>query len=228
MAKRTFDPAWMTHPRFQNLTPLAEVIMYRAYGAADDLGRLAQATLRGTLFPTGERFEADQWHKAQLELQGAGIFCSYLSGGEAVIQIMFWNQPAGRSRSRFDDPPADLASRVVRPAAKVMALAEVPDMNDEVVVWMPVVGGTKEPIRESLIGPWIEAFPAVDVRQELKKMVAWCMAKPERVKTARGVPAFIFGWLSREQNSGSALGLGGSGRHVGHGHLGAAKASIYG
>lgn len=49
---------------------------------------------------------------------------------------------------------------------------------------------------------WKEVYPAVDVEQELRKMIAWCDANPTRRKTKRGIEKFINGWLSREQDKG--------------------------
>ena len=49
---------------------------------------------------------------------------------------------------------------------------------------------------------WREAYPAVDVESELKKMTAWCDSNPTKRKTRRGVEAFINNWLSRAQDRG--------------------------
>ena len=49
---------------------------------------------------------------------------------------------------------------------------------------------------------WKETYPAVDIEQELRKMVAWCDSNPTRRKTRRGITAFINNWLSREQDRG--------------------------
>lgn len=49
---------------------------------------------------------------------------------------------------------------------------------------------------------WKDTYPAVDVEQELKKMIAWCDSNPTKRKTKRGVERFINSWLSREQDRG--------------------------
>lgn len=49
---------------------------------------------------------------------------------------------------------------------------------------------------------WRDTYPAVDIEQELKKMVSWCDANPARRKTRNGVERFINSWLSREQDRG--------------------------
>lgn len=49
---------------------------------------------------------------------------------------------------------------------------------------------------------WEETYPAVDVRQELRKMAAWLDSNPSKRKTRRGVERFINNWLSRQQDRG--------------------------
>ncbi|NMU84070.1 helix-turn-helix domain-containing protein, partial [Vibrio parahaemolyticus] len=48
---------------------------------------------------------------------------------------------------------------------------------------------------------------AVNVRAELKKMIAWCDANPRKRKTKQGIEKFIQGWLGREQDKGRYLPL---------------------
>ena len=52
------------------------------------------------------------------------------------------------------------------------------------------------------ISLWKETYPAVDVDQELKRMIAWLDSNPTRRKTRRGIDRFINSWLSREQDKG--------------------------
>lgn len=54
---------------------------------------------------------------------------------------------------------------------------------------------------------WQEAYPGVDVRQELRAAKMWLMAHRKRQKTARGMPAFLVAWFSRQQNSGGSNGF---------------------
>ncbi len=55
---------------------------------------------------------------------------------------------------------------------------------------------------EKEIAEWQKAYPAVDVKQELQEMRAWCLANPRLRKTRKGVKHFIVSWLSREQDRG--------------------------
>lgn len=54
------------------------------------------------------------------------------------------------------------------------------------------------------IALWKETYPAVDVEQELRKMVAWSHSNPTRRKTRRGVNRFINSWMAREQDRGGS------------------------
>ena len=53
------------------------------------------------------------------------------------------------------------------------------------------------------ISEWKDVFPAVNVEEQLKRMVVWCNANPTKKKTRRGVERFITNWLSREQDRGA-------------------------
>lgn len=48
------------------------------------------------------------------------------------------------------------------------------------------------------------AFPGVDVRAEAMKAVAWTQAAPTNRKTAGGMKAFLFRWMTRCQDRGGA------------------------
>jgi hypothetical protein len=47
-----------------------------------------------------------------------------------------------------------------------------------------------------------ELYPAVDVNQEIRKMIGWSESNPRKRKTSRGIKAFMNTWLSREQDRG--------------------------
>ena len=49
---------------------------------------------------------------------------------------------------------------------------------------------------------WSDLYRAVDVEDELRKMIAWLEANPIKRKTRRGINRFIVNWLSRQQDKG--------------------------
>lgn len=77
------------------------------------------------------------------------------------------------------------------------------------VVKLPLIDKSDFSITQKDIDKWADAYPAVDVLQQLKAMAAWLDANPKRKKTRRGIKAFINNWLSREQDRGRKCRKGG-------------------
>lgn len=88
------------------------------------------------------------------------------------------------------------------------------DASAPPMIALPLNDGTEHPVSSAMVSEWSASFPAVDVPQALRTMRAWLVAKPARRKTARGVNAFVVGWLGREQDSGKTGRMNGS-RHGG-------------
>ena len=66
--------------------------------------------------------------------------------------------------------------------------------------------GESAAITDAHIAEWSDAYPGVDVRQQLRHMRQWLQHSPTRRKTANGIGRFITAWLSREQNRGPGSG----------------------
>jgi hypothetical protein len=62
--------------------------------------------------------------------------------------------------------------------------------------------GSKHPIAAPDIASYTALYPAVNIEQEIRKMIGWCDASPKQRKTSRGVRKFINGWLARAQDQG--------------------------
>ncbi|QFI65771.1 Primosomal protein I [Sinorhizobium alkalisoli] len=67
---------------------------------------------------------------------------------------------------------------------------------------LPTVNGDVVSITEADVAEWAEAFPAVDVRQQLAAMRAWLNANPKNRKTSKGMKRFVVAWLTRDQDRG--------------------------
>jgi hypothetical protein len=68
----------------------------------------------------------------------------------------------------------------------------------------PVVGSAVPTwvLVEGQVEDWRVLFPGLDVHGEARKALAWLQASPGRRKTARGMPRFLVGWLSRVVDRG--------------------------
>jgi hypothetical protein len=62
-------------------------------------------------------------------------------------------------------------------------------------------------LTEAQRNDWAKAYPALDIVSECRKACTWLAANPTRRKTARGMPAFLVGWLNRSTNRGGTVGL---------------------
>lgn len=76
------------------------------------------------------------------------------------------------------------------------------------VIDLPLNDGSKRGITQEEVDHWKALYPAVDVMQELRKMVGWLEANPSRRKTKRGVGQFVTSWLSKAQDRGGSSGTG--------------------
>lgn len=74
------------------------------------------------------------------------------------------------------------------------------------VLGIPLAGGGEHVVTASDLEEWAAAYPGVDVIQSLRSCRQWNLADPRRQKTAKGVRRHIVGWLTRDQDKGSARG----------------------
>lgn len=74
--------------------------------------------------------------------------------------------------------------------------------SQNAAIFLPLNDSTEFPIYDSQISQLISLFPAVDVKQQLNNMRAWCLTNPTRRKTKTGILRFVTSWLAKEQNRG--------------------------
>ncbi|MBB4342125.1 YdaU family protein [Rhizobium leguminosarum] len=73
------------------------------------------------------------------------------------------------------------------------------------VIELPATSNDLVSITDADIDEWRNAFPAVDVIQQLRSMRQWLIANPTRRKTKRGMRKFVVQWLAKRQDQGSPL-----------------------
>lgn len=71
-------------------------------------------------------------------------------------------------------------------------------------ILLPLVDKSFYDVPLDKIALWRETYPAVDVEQELRRMIAWLDSNPTKRKTRRGIERFINNWLARTQDSGGS------------------------
>jgi len=76
--------------------------------------------------------------------------------------------------------------------------------GDRILLVFPVTGrGSAEwYLTQAKVSEYRETFPTLDVMAESRKALQWCRDNPAKRKTQRGMPAFLWRWMERAQNSG--------------------------
>ncbi|NAX17207.1 MULTISPECIES: helix-turn-helix domain-containing protein [unclassified Vibrio] len=75
------------------------------------------------------------------------------------------------------------------------------ETDDPILFEIPLKGKTQShAITQSELFEMRDLYPAVDVAQQIKNMIAWCNRNPTKQKTKRGVMNFVHNWLSKEQD----------------------------
>ena len=77
---------------------------------------------------------------------------------------------------------------------------EVPAAEEPAFITLPSNKGEEVPISEKMVQVWKDAYPAVDVKAELRRMKSWCISNPKLRKTAQGMKRFCDNWLSKAQD----------------------------
>ena len=76
-----------------------------------------------------------------------------------------------------------------------------PELDEPTVLRFPTVGGESSwALAASQLATWSSQFPDLDVAAQCQHALAWVLAKPNRRKTAKGMPAFLVGWLGRSND----------------------------
>lgn len=73
------------------------------------------------------------------------------------------------------------------------------------VIDLPATSNDLVPVTDADIAEWRDAFPAVDVIQQLRSMRQWLIANPTKRKTKRGMRKFVVAWLAKRQDQGNHI-----------------------
>lgn len=84
--------------------------------------------------------------------------------------------------------------------------SDLPSGDSEPAVYKLILNDkTYFDVTESMLAKYRELYPAVDIDQEMRKMIGWCDGNPVKRKTRRGIKAFIANWLSKQQDRGPKM-----------------------
>lgn len=82
---------------------------------------------------------------------------------------------------------------------------QAPCRMGKLICNMPLIDKTDYSVYQADVDEWSDAYPAIDVIQQLKEMKQWLISNPKNKKTRKGCRKFITNWLARSQNSARVL-----------------------
>jgi hypothetical protein len=217
-----------TSDTIDQLSWFEEVFFYRLIVNCDDFGRYdgRTAILKSRLFPL-KSISDRQIEEALCKLSAVGLVSIYTVNSKPYIQIKTWSthQTIRNKQSKFpslDEADTESESscnqlksiaskcprnpiqsnpiRIQSESESCMHGAETAPCPP--VAEMPLNDSSLFPIHQEDIDKWKELYPAVDVMQEIRKMIGWLDANPTKRKTKNGIKRFINGWLAKEQDKG--------------------------
>ena len=215
---RTIKPEFFTSEDIVSLSPLARLFYVSLWCEADREGRFEwkPKTFKLRYLP-GDDCDVDALGQ---ELIDAGLIVLYEADGKLYAEIpTFAKHQIINNREAASEIPARKPTPSGTREARVKAEGKegkegkdgrVPSSADAntpadttppaLVTSIPLIDKTEHPITEAMAAEWAEAYPAVDVTQQLREMRAWCLANPKNRKTATGIARFVTTWLGREQD----------------------------
>lgn len=223
---RTIKPEFFTSEDIVSLTPLARLFYVSLWCEADREGRFEwkPRTFKLRYLP-GDECDVEMLGQ---ELIDIGLVVLYEADGKFYAEIPTFakHQIINNREAASDIPPRTIHASSTR-QARVKAEGKegkegkggrVPPSGDDdspaddsppaLVTSIPLIDKTEHPITEAMAAEWAEAYPAVDVPQQLREMRVWCLANPKNRKTAAGVARFVTTWLGREQDKAPRVGGG--------------------
>lgn len=190
----------------------------------DDYGRGSAdpELIKNLVFPRRKGITEQQIQKGLDSLANTGMVILYEYDEEPFLYFPNWDkhQRIQSKKSKFPDPKDGILSPCLTVThgdeplrARVMNPSTIQiqsDTNNSTEPQAPSVlsltlnDGTEYGITQSDVDEWQQAFPAVDVMQQLRAMKLWCRDNPKKRKTKNGIRRFVTSWLDREQNRGGS------------------------
>lgn len=218
---RTIKPELPQSESMGRVSREARLCFILLWTLADDAGRLRgnSRMLASLLYPYDDdaKKHIDKWLS---DLDTEGCITRYTHGGDQYIQISAWltHQKIDKPSPSKIPPPPESSRTLANPREESAAdqggdqgvegngdSAEPQADSTPPFILLPLVDGSEYPVTEAQVSEWVIAYPAVQVRQQLREMRQWCVANRSNRKTARGIVAFVTRWLGKEQDKGGPV-----------------------
>jgi hypothetical protein len=218
---RTIKPEFPHSESMGRVSRESRLCFILLWTIADDAGRLRgnSRMLASLLYPYDDdaKNKIDTWLG---QLSSEGCIARYDVDGTSYLQILNWldhqkiDKPSASKLPAFISSSRSLANALEGSAldqegngeeGKGMEDSATTQSVEPPAVTLILVDKTEHPIAQSAVAEWVEAYPGVNVMQQLREMKQWCIANPTNRKTARGINAFVIRWLGKEQDKSGQL-----------------------
>lgn len=213
---RTIKPEFPHSESMGRVSRESRLCFIMLWTIADDAGRLRgnSRMLASLLYPYDDdaKNKIDAW---LTQLSSEGCIARYEVDGTSYLQILNWldhqkiDKPSPSKLPAFVDSSRSLAKGREASALDQEGNGEegkgredsaTPQSVEPPALTLTLVDKSEHPITDAMVAEWTEAYPGVNVMQQLREMRQWCTANPTNRKTARGINAFVIRWLGKEQD----------------------------
>jgi hypothetical protein len=189
---RTIKPEFFTSEDICNLTPLSRLFYIALWCEADREGRLdwKPKTFKLRYFP-GDNCDINEMAK---ELTACGLVITYTHDGFDYAEIpTFLEHQVINNRETDSTRPPRVGTR--QSGVKAEGKGKEGKGKEGASKITLTSSGIFEGI-ESNLEVWKQAFPKVDIEDQIRKAGAWCISNPRRAPKS-DFARFINSWLSR-------------------------------
>ncbi len=228
MPDRMIKESVCSSEKVDHLSAFEETVFFRLILNVDDNGRIdaRSSFLRSKLFLTKQGITIANIENAVHKMASIGLVEIYEVNDKPFLMFPKWHehQKIRYIKDLYPAPPENTVSENSRKFPQISETfgklpleekrsrreveVEVEDISAEQtscstpIESLPLNNGDYWHVTQEMFDEWVRLYPAVDVLQELRKMVGWLDSNPKRKKTAKGIKSFCNSWLARTQDRG--------------------------
>lgn len=155
-------------------------------------------------FPSWEKHQRIQTKKSKCPepIDTEKNFHTVVHGGIELSTVNNGNPPPETNRNQVEiEKETNSNSNInnYKRGAQKIKVVEVEE--NKAIFELCTNTGELYPFYQDDIDSYKSLYPAVDVEQEMRKMIGWLDANPARRKTKSGMKRFVNGWLVRQLDS---------------------------
>lgn len=227
---RSIKPEFWTSGQILECSTNARLLFIGLWNFCDDAGRhpFRPKQIKAEVFPADD-FTSEDILGMLDELSSNDLIMLYEYDNKQFLQVKGWHhQRIDKPQDPKNPDPFDEHSKIIQgafPPDRIgrdrigkersgeegkggkeadASSSDVEKPTPEAKYVIPLTAGKEHPVTQEDIDKYHDLFPAVDVDQAIRNMLAWLDSNPQkRSGSARGAKTRMTSWLSREQDKAS-------------------------